>query len=136
MKSNLNGNIKLSKSCIGNEEKNAVMQVLDAEYLGMGKYVKDFEDQLQNYFSRSVVCVSSGTAALHLALQSIGLRNDDEVLVQSLTYVASFQAISATGAKPVPCDVNLDTLCIDLDDAESKITKNTKYWYYLQLSTF
>ena len=126
MKSHLNGNIKLSKSSLGEEEKNAVMQVLDAEYLGMGQYVKDFEDQLQDFFSRPVVCVSSGTAALHLALQSIGVQNGDEVLVQSLTYVSSFQAISATGAKPVSCDIQLDTLCIDLADAESKITKNTK----------
>ncbi len=61
-----------------------------------------------------------------MALQAVGIGDGDEVLVQSLTYVASFQAISATGAIPVACDVNKDTLCLDWKDAEQKITPMTK----------
>src|SRR4051812_35080489 len=91
--------IRLSKSCLSDAEKAAVMAVLDREYLGMGADVHDFESALQSFFGRPVVCVSTGSAALHVALQARGIGPGHEVLVQSLTYVASFQAISATGAR-------------------------------------
>jgi dTDP-4-amino-4,6-dideoxygalactose transaminase len=61
-----------------------------------------------------------------LALHGAGLGQNDEVLVQSLTFVASFQAIRATGAKPIGCEVYPDTLTIDIQDAEQKITSRTK----------
>lgn len=118
--------IRLSKSSISDAEKKAVMKVLDAEFLGMGDNVKQFERELSEYFERDAVCVSTGTAALQLALQSASIGKDDEVLVQSLTYVATFQAISATGAKPIACDVDSNTFCLDISDAERRITKNTK----------
>jgi len=118
--------IRLSKSSISKEEKKAVMDVLDKGYLGMGQEVEIFEDALSIFFGRPAVCVSSGTSALHLACQGIGLVKGDEVLVQSLTYVASFQAISATGATPIACDIDLDTLTIDLDDAKKRVTSKTK----------
>jgi len=117
--------IRLSKSSIGHAEKIAVQGVLDQEYLGMGSEVQQFEENLTNFFGRPTVCVVNGTAALHLALQSIGLSAGDEVLVPSLTYISSFQAISATGAKPVACDIDSDTLLLDLNDAKKRITKNT-----------
>lgn len=118
--------IRLSKSCLSDLEKKAVMKVLDGGFLGMGPEVVEFERQLTSYFGRPTICVSSGTAALHLALQAIGLGEGDEVLIQSLTYVASFQAISATGAKPISCDLDPISLCIDIKDAETRLTKNTK----------
>lgn len=119
-------NIRLSKSCIGQEEINAVSDVLKREYLGMGQDVHQFEDDLKEFFGRDVTLVNSGTAALHLAMQGAGIKAGDEVLVQSLTYVACFQAIRATGGVPVACEVDDDTLTIDLDDAECKLTSNTK----------
>lgn len=119
-------NIRLSKSVIGEAEKNAVIGVLDREYLGMGKEVQAFENVLHDYTGRPVVCVNTGTAALHLALQASGIGQGDEVLVQSLTYVASFQAISATGATPVPCEVDPDTVTLDVDDAKKRLTQKTK----------
>lgn len=118
--------IRLSKSCIGDAEKRAVMEVLDREYLGMGAEVQQFEQALNEFFGRPTVCVVNGTAALHLALQACGIGPGDEVLVQSLTYVASFQAISAAGAKPVACDIDPDTLTLDCRDAEKRLTPNTK----------
>ena len=118
--------IRLSKSCLSEAEKSAVIRVLDHEFLGMGSEVQAFESELTNFFGRPAVCVSNGTAALHLALQAVGITRSDEVLVQSLTYVASFQAISATGANPVSCDVDPLSLCIDLKDAERKLTTKTK----------
>lgn len=117
--------VRLSKSCIGSAEKNAVMGVLDRGYLGMGAEVQNFEEALTSYFGRPVACVGTGTAALQLALEAIGVGNGDEVLVPSLTYVASFQSISATGAMPVACDINANSLLIDINDAEKRITNKT-----------
>ena len=110
--------IKLSKSCIGETEKRSVMKVLDHGYLGMGGEVRLFEEALTEFFGRTTVCVVNGTAALHLALEAIGIGAGDEVLVQSLTYAASFQAISATGATPVACDVDPVTLCLSIMPVE------------------
>ena len=93
--------IRLSKSCLSKKEKINVKKILDKEFLGMGPEVKKFEEELSKFFNREVVCFNSGTAALQVALQASGIKGDDEVLVPSLTYVASYQAISATGAKPV-----------------------------------
>lgn len=119
-------NIRVSKSCIGEAEKKAVMKVLEREFLGMGEEVKAFEEELSYFFGRPAVCVVNGTAALHLALQAADIGPGDEVLVQSLTYVASFQAISATGALPIACDVDPTTVCIDLNDAKTRVTPRTK----------
>jgi len=118
--------IRLSKSCLGQEEQQAVVRVLEKEFLGMGDEVQKFERELSEFFNRPVVCVTNGTAALHLALQASGVGVGDEVLVPSLTYVASFQAISATGAHPIACDVNDKTLTLDCASMLSRLTDKTK----------
>ncbi|MDD5108784.1 MAG: DegT/DnrJ/EryC1/StrS family aminotransferase [Candidatus Omnitrophica bacterium] len=120
-------NIRLSKSVVGLLEKKALSKVIDDSYLGMGSFVRDFEKSIEKYIGAGkAICVNSGTAALHLALMSIGLVPGDEVLVQSLTFVACFQAISAVGAVPVACEVIPETCMIDLKDAKKRITKRTK----------
>ena len=133
MKKKLLGNagklIRLSKSSISKLEKKNVVKILSKEFLGMGQEVQLFEKNLIKFFKnkkRKVVAVSSGTAALQLALQSLCLKNNDEVLVPSLTYLSSFQAISANRLKPVPCDVNEKTMTIDIDDLKRKINSKTK----------
>jgi len=118
--------IRLSKSCISEQEKTAVAKVLDKEYLGMGTDVQHFEEMLSEFFGRPAVCVVNGTASLHLALQACNIGVGDEVLVPSLTYVASFQAISATGAKPIACDIDEETCVLDWRDAQKRITSRTK----------
>lgn len=118
--------IRLSKSCIGSAEKGAVMRVLDREYLGMGDEVRVFEAALSRFFDRPVRCVANGTAALQLAVEACGIGRGDEVLVPSLTYLASFQAISATGARPIACDVLEHDCLLDLDDAAKRMTTKTK----------
>ncbi len=118
--------IRLSKSSITEAEKNAVMGVLEREYLGMGQEVQQLERILGDIFQRPVTCVVNGTAALQLALQACGIGRGDEVLIPSLTYIASFQAISATGAKPVACDINEHDYMIDLMDAEKRMTPAVK----------
>ncbi|MDA9222171.1 DegT/DnrJ/EryC1/StrS family aminotransferase [Methylophilaceae bacterium] len=120
--------IRLSRSDVGNEEKVAINKVIDKGYLGMGLEVKNFELDLKNFIKtkKDVICVSSGTSALHLSLSCLDIGTGDEVLIPSITYVASFQAISAAGAKPIACDVLKDSGFIDLEDAVKRITKNTK----------
>ena len=92
----------------------------------MGDSVKKFEQELNFFFNRPTICVANGTSALQLALQAVGVCSGDEVLVPSLTYIASFQAISSLGAIPVPCDVLDETLTLDPDDVLRKITAKTK----------
>lgn len=120
--------VRLSKSVVGHEEKQALARVIDAGYLGMGTEVQSFEREIKTFLNTAndVICVNTGTAALHLALQALNIGPGDEVLVPSLTYVATFQAISATGAKPVACDVSLSRVFIDLDDAAKRLTSRTK----------
>jgi len=120
--------IRLSKSTIGQEEKNAVLSVLDKEFLGMGEEVNLFEQEIKAYLhtSKEVICVSTGTSALHLAVESLDLKEDDEILVPSLTYVASFQAISAARVKAIAVDICEETLFIDLKDAKNRLTSKTK----------
>lgn len=118
--------IRVSKSCLRPAEKQAVMGVLDREFLGMGAEVEQFESALAEFFGRRSVCTVNGTAALHLALQATGIGPGDEVLVPSLTYIASFQAISATGARPVACDINPDTCILDWRDAKRRLTAGTR----------
>ena len=120
--------IRLSKSSISILEKNAVCDVLQKEYLGMGEEVNLFESELKSYLmtDAEVCCVNTGTSALHLSLAALGIGFGDEVLVPSLTYIASFQAISATGATPVACDVDEKTGFIDVGDATRRMSNKVK----------
>ena len=102
--------IRVSGSNVGESELAAIASVFERGYLGMGADVQEFEGLLAGYFGRPVACVATGTAALQLAVQCCGIGPGDEVLVPSLTYVAAFQAISATGATPVAVDVLEDSL--------------------------
>ena len=121
--------IRLSKSIVGEKELNAVSKViLEDGYLGMGSEVEKFEFELSSYLkvpSKSVVCVNSGTSALHIAVESL-VEKGGEVLVPSFTYISSFQAISAAGAVPVSCDVYDDTFSIDLEDAQKRLSNKTR----------
>ena len=121
-----NNLIRLSKSSISNDEKQAVMEVLDKEYLGMGEKVNAFEKDLSKFFGRTAICVSSGTSALQLALESCGFNRGDQVLLPTLTYVASFQAITAAGLIPIACDINCENLLLDVSKLKNKINIKTK----------
>ena len=121
--------IHISRSVVGAAELEAMGRVVQEDgYLGMGREVRAFEEELKAYLGgqdHSVICLNSGTAALHLAVQAV-THPGDEVLVQSLTFVASFQAISAAGAVPVACEVYPETVTLDLEDAARRITPRTR----------
>lgn len=119
--------IRLSRSFVGEAEVEAVAAVLRRGHLGMGEEVLLFEEELRTFLDgTNVVCVNTGTAALHLALQAIGIGPGDEVLIPSLTYVASFQAVTATGATAVACDVRDRDGLLDIEDARRRVTARTR----------
>lgn len=115
------------RPCISTEELRAIKSVFDSRWLGMGDITRKFEQRLEKFLgAKHVVAVDRGTAALHLALDALELRASDEVIVPSLTFVGTIQAICMAGAKPVFCEVEPQTLNIDVADAIGRITKRTK----------
>lgn len=111
------------------EEMDAARAALELGWLGMGSYVAEFERQLATLIGapdRYVAAVSTGHAALHLALLLADVGPGDEVITPSFNNVADFQAILATGAMPVLCDVDDRTLCVDVDMADELVSPATK----------
>tara|TARA_R110000868_G_scaffold12619_3_gene59971 strand:+ start:4748 stop:5842 length:1095 start_codon:yes stop_codon:yes gene_type:complete len=111
----------------GNEKK-YVNECLDSTWISSkGKFVNAFEKEFSSFLGANhATGVCNGTVALHLALEALGIREGDEVIVPTLTYIASVNAISYTGAKPVFVDSVNDTWQIDVQDVKKKITPNTK----------
>lgn len=122
--------IKISQPCVGEEEIASIRLAFETKYLGLGSKVKEFEKALQDFLNPEnppyVACVSTGTSALHLACQAIDLKDGDEVLVPTITYLASFHAITATGATPIAVDVQPDTGCICPADTLKRLSSKTK----------
>ena len=105
----------------------AIKRVIKRSDFILGEDVKLFEREFAAFCgSRFAVGVSSGTAALFLALRSLDIKQGDEVIVPAFTYIASALAVSYTGAKPVFADIEEDTYNIDAAKIEKLITKNTK----------
>ncbi len=116
-------------SFIEQSDVEAVTKALELGWLGQGSYTKDFEDQLKEYCKapdRHFIGVSTGYAAIHMALLLAEVKKGDEVITPSLNNIADFQVIEHTGASIVFCDIKEETLCIDLDKAEKLITPKTK----------
>ena len=108
--------------CIGDEEISSVVEVLRGGWLTTGPRVHAFEDAFANYTgARYAIAVNSCTAALHLALDAIGLREDDEVLVPTMTFAATAEVVAYFKARPVLVDCEPDTLNIDPTKLEKAI---------------
>jgi perosamine synthetase len=111
----------------GNEEKYVVDAVRSSWVSSTGPYLARFENEFANLCgTRHAIAVSNGTVALHLALLGLGVGAGDEVVVPSLTYVASVNAIQYVGAKPVFVDVDPSTWCLDVAAVERAITSRTR----------
>lgn len=124
--------IPINKPWIGEEEKREVASVLEENALTTaardgGRRVRDFEAQMRSYLNaKHVISVNSGTAALQAALMAAGIKQGDEVLIPSFTFVATANAVVAAGGRPVFVDIKKDDYTIDVSDLESKITKRSK----------
>jgi dTDP-4-amino-4,6-dideoxygalactose transaminase len=121
--------IPVFKPWIDETEYAASRAALELGWLGMGSYVNQFEEAVRSYLhaeDRFAAAVSTGHAALHLALLVAGVGPGDEVITPSFNNVTDFQAILATGAELVFCDVDDASLCVDIDKAELLVTPRTK----------
>jgi perosamine synthetase len=112
---------------IGNEKK-YVNECLDTTWISSrGRFVKAFEEEFATYLgTESATTVCNGTVALHLALLALGLQPGDEVIVPTLTYIATVNAIRYIGATPVFADSDREFWQLDVSDVEKKITSRTK----------
>ncbi len=121
--------IPVFKPLLETEEFEAARAALELGWLGMGSYVEEFERDLSRLIEapdRHVATVSTGHAALHLSLMLAKVGPGDEVITPSFNNIADFQAILATGAQPVLCDVEDCTLCIDVPSATELVSPATK----------
>lgn len=112
---------------IGQDDIDAVVEVLKSDYITTGSKIDEFEKEFAKYVgTKFAVAVSSGTAALHTAVFAAGIEAGDEVITTPMTFAASANCILYAGAKPVFADILPDTYNIDPDDIKKKITKNTR----------
>jgi perosamine synthetase len=120
--------IPLAETVLDGNEKKYVLDCLETGWIsGSGKYVDDFERGFAAFCGvEHAVAVASGTAGLHVALLALGVRPGDEVIVPDLTYVASANAVTYCGAKPVFADVDPDTWTLNPEDVARKISPATK----------
>lgn len=112
---------------VGEREAQAAAEVVLSKRLALGPNIKKFEEQFATYTNRKhAIACSSGTAALHLSLMALGIKEGDEVLVPSYTFVASVNCILYVGATPVFIDADPETFCICPKDIEKKLSPKTK----------
>lgn len=112
---------------VGPEEYELLKQVLDSNYLNDGKVTREFERLLtERTGAKHAVAVTSGTAALYLALLAVGVGAGDEVVVPDLTFIATANAVRATGATVILADIDPRTLCLDPGAFERAVTGRTK----------
>jgi dTDP-4-amino-4,6-dideoxygalactose transaminase len=120
--------IPVADPILGPDEKAALCEVIDSGWITMGERVQRFEEDLARIHGvDETIAVNSCTAGLHLILHALGVGPGDEVLVPSLTFVATINCILYVGAKPVLVDIDsLDNPLTSLEDAASKCTEKTK----------
>ena len=114
---------------LGKEELKNVIDCIKTKMISgsAGKYIEEFEEKFSKYCEAKYgVATTSGTTALHLAIESLGIRNGDEVITPTFTNAATAFAIIYSGAKPVLVDCEPKTWNIDINQIEEKITNNTK----------
>lgn len=124
----MNWRVPLADVQLGVEEENAVLEVLRSGWLTMGAVTKAFEEEFASFCgAKHALAVTNATAGLHLACVAAGVGPGDEVILPSLTFVASANAIQYAGATPVFADIeSLDWLCISPASIERAITPKTK----------
>jgi dTDP-4-amino-4,6-dideoxygalactose transaminase len=117
--------IRLAWPDTGREEAEAVAAVLESGQLTMGSKVTDFEGLVAGACGvEHAIAVSSGTAALYLAVLALGLRPDDEVIVPAYTFPATANVVALAGLKPVLVDVDPETM--NIDPAQIEVRRRTK----------
>ena len=120
--------IPVNTPLINNNDAIAVSKSIKSGWISSeGPNVKEFENKISEFLDRKFGCaVSSGTAALEIAIKALGLKKKDEVIMPSFTIISNATAIIKSSATPILVDVDLKTWNIKIEDIEKKITRNTK----------
>jgi perosamine synthetase len=120
--------IPIYQPSLSGNEKKYVNECLETNWISSkGRFIPEFEQKFAEYIGiKHAAAVSNGTVALHLALVSLGIGPGDEVIVPSLTYIASVNSIVYTGATPIFVDSLQNTWQMDPNDIRKKITSRTK----------
>lgn len=117
----------MSRPALTEKELAAVGEVFDSGWLGEGSVTADFERAVARFVDAPhVVAVNSGTSALHLALDALGVGRGDEVILPTLTFVSDPLAVRMCGATPVFADISPDTLSLAPEDVGRRITERTR----------
>lgn len=120
--------IPVSKPSLTEKEREYALDAIDSSWISStGRFISEFEDSFaEECGTRTSITVCNGTVALHLALMTLDVRPGDEVIVPSLTYIATANAVRYLGAEPVFVDVDPETWTIDPRKIEAAITRRTK----------
>lgn len=130
-------NIPYGKQTINQDDIDAVVSVMESDWLTTGPKVSEFEQVLCNYIGcKHATAVNSGTSALDVAIQSLQLPRCSEIITSPFTFVASSNAILYNGLTPVFVDVEPDTFNIDVSKIEEKITPLTKAILYVDYAGY
>ncbi|MCL2185859.1 MAG: DegT/DnrJ/EryC1/StrS family aminotransferase [Treponema sp.] len=110
-----------------NEFDKAISDVLESGAFILGKQVQDFENAVCRFTgAKYAVGAANGSDALVIASDILGYKNGAEILTPVFTFIASASCVARLGGKPIFCDADEDTFCMDMNDAQNRITKNTK----------
>jgi len=119
--------IPLAKPYIGEEEVNAVSDVIRSGALSLGPKIEEFESKFTEVAgTKHAIAVNSGTSGLHLCMKALGIKPGDEVITASFSFVASSNPIIFEGGKPVFADIDEKTYNMDVQKIEEAITDRTK----------
>ena len=119
--------IPFSRPWITNEDVSAVKRALKNRWLTNGPFLKSFENNFcRKIKTKHAIGVSSATAGLHLAMRSLNVKEGDEVIVPTMTFAATANAVIYCGATPVLADIDPDTFNVKPLEIKKKITKRTK----------
>jgi dTDP-4-amino-4,6-dideoxygalactose transaminase len=119
--------VPFHRASVGEEEAQAAAEVIRSGWMTMGPKTFEFEQAFADYLGvEHAIAVSTGTAALHLALEAAGISSGDEVIVPTTTFTATAEAVTYLGARPVLADIDPFTMNIDVADAARRVTRKTK----------
>lgn len=119
--------IKITQPIIGQEEIDAVVNVMKSGMIAQGPVTAEFEKKFADFCgTKHAIATSNGTTALHCAIYAAGIKEGDEVITTPFTFVATANSILMQGATPIFADINPDSFLFDPKEIEKKITSKTK----------
>ena len=120
--------IPVAEPLLGQEEIDNVVEAVKSGWISSkGKFIPEFEQGFARYCGGKYgIATSSGTTALHLALSALGIGEDDEVIIPTLSFIASANSVKYAGAKPIFIDSEPDYWCLNPREIESRVTRRTK----------